>query len=69
MKTYILCEFQYGYTGQFYQVIVEGVVIDMVDLDGVSLVIPGGGEEGFIPYGASVINSEPVMPAWAENVI
>ena len=30
---YYLCEFEYGYEGQFYQVVDNGNVIDYVDLN------------------------------------
>ena len=30
---YYLCEFEYGYEGQFYQVVVDGNVVDYVDLN------------------------------------
>ena len=67
MKTYILCRFEYGYTGNFYQVIENGAVVSMVDENGNELKIPGCGEDGFIPYGASVIDSNPPLPAWAQT--
>lgn len=66
MYKYILCEFDYGYTGQFYQEINElGIVLRMTDLDGNTLVIPQSGEPNFIPYGANVVDSNPTTPTWA----
>jgi hypothetical protein len=62
---YILCKFEYGYTGNFYQEISNGNVVRMTDLDGNTLVLPGCGEAGFIPYGASVVDVNPPRPSWA----
>lgn len=65
MHSYILCSFEYGYEGQFYQEIdSNGFVVRMTDLDGNTLSIPQSGEENFIPYGANVINSNPTTPSW-----
>ncbi len=58
MYTYILCEFEYGYTGQFYQEIDNGQVIRNTDLDGNTLVLENA-------YGAYVIDPEPPRPIWA----
>lgn len=66
MFTYILCEFEYGYSGQFYQEVdSNGFVTRMTDLDGNSLNIPQSGEPNFIPYGANVIDANPTRPIWA----
>ena len=62
---YILCEFDFGYSGFFYQEINDGFVIRMTDLDGNSLNIPQSGEPNFIPYGANVIDANPTRPIWA----
>lgn len=60
MYSYILCEFEYGYKGNFYQEVDEnGNVIRMTDLDGSTL------ELGTKPYGAKVINDNPTKPTWA----
>jgi hypothetical protein len=57
--TYILCEFTYGYTGEFYQEITEqGNVNRMTDLDGNTLELTE-------PYGAIVIDANPPRPSWA----
>jgi hypothetical protein len=58
MYTYILCEFEYGYTGQFYQEIDNGNVIRNTDLLGNTLILEGA-------YGAFVVNSEISAPDWA----
>lgn len=55
--TYYLCEFNYGYSGQFYQVSVNGDVINYVDLDGNQIILEGS-------YGYNVIVFEPVTPTW-----
>lgn len=68
MYTYILCEFNYGYTGQFYQEIENGNVIRYVNLDGTTLTLPGRGEVGGIPYGYTDININPTRPAWADPI-
>ena len=66
MFSYILCNFEYGYIGNFYQEIDEnGNMIRMTDLDGNTLVLPLAGEPNCIPYGAKVINSNPIRPIWA----
>ena len=66
MYNYILCEFEYGYNGNFYQEINEnGIVIRMTDLDGSTLDIPQAGEDNYIPYGAKVLNDNPKRPIWA----
>jgi hypothetical protein len=58
MYKYILCEFEYGYTGQFYQEIENGTVIRNTDLIGTTLVLENA-------YGAFVIDAEPTQPSWA----
>ena len=58
MYRYILCEFEYGYTGQFYQEIENGTVIRNTDLTGTTLVLENA-------YGAFVIDAEPTQPSWA----
>jgi hypothetical protein len=59
MYSYILCEFEYGYNGNFYQEIDEnGNVIRMTDLDGSTLDLS-------ISYGAKVVNDNPIRPVWA----
>ena len=61
MYSYILCEFEYGYDGNFYQEIDNGGnVIRMTDMDGSTLDL-----DTTIPYGAKVINDNPTRPTWA----
>jgi len=61
MYSYILCEFEYGYDGNFYQEIDNGGnVIRMTDMDGSTLDL-----DISIPYGAKVINDNPTRPTWA----
>jgi hypothetical protein len=61
MYSYILCEFEYGYDGNFYQEIDNsGNVIRMTDMDGSILDL-----DTTIPYGAKVINDNPTRPTWA----
>lgn len=62
---YILCVFESGYTGNFYQEVLDGNVVRMTDMDGNTLQFPGPGEEGFVPYCASVVNANPAAPLWA----
>lgn len=54
---YYLCEFEYGYTGQFYQVVIDGNVIGYVDLDNNQLTLEGA-------YGYKLVSNEPVIPYW-----
>jgi hypothetical protein len=56
---YYLCEFEYsdGYSGEFYQVVYNGNVVDYVDLNNNKLILEGS-------YGYHVINSEPITPSW-----
>lgn len=66
MYTYILCEFQYGYNGSFYQEIDElGNLVRMVNLDGSTLVLNEVIGVNPEPYGAIVVNSNPIRPIWA----
>ena len=65
MYTYILCEFEYGYSGQFYQEVLDGNVVRMTDLDGNTLDL--NSENTIIAYGAFVINPTPEIPSWANN--
>jgi len=58
MYEYILCEFEYGYEGQLYQEISNGVVIRLTDLDGNTLEVSGD-------YGYFVVNNNPERPLWA----
>lgn len=61
MYSYILCEFEYGYDGNFYQEIDNGGnLIRMTDMDGSTLDL-----DITIPYGAKVINDNPTRPIWA----
>ena len=59
MLEYILCRFEYGYEGDFFQEIFNGEVIRMVDLDGNTLVLNP-------PYGYNIINANPDRPIWAQ---
>lgn len=54
---YYLCEFEYGYEGQFYQVVVDGNVVDYVDLNNNHIDLEGS-------YGYKIIGQEPVVPKW-----
>ena len=58
MDEYYLCEFEYGYEGQFYQVVSNGQVVRYTDLDGNDLTLEGA-------YGCRIINSNPDRPVWA----
>jgi len=60
MYTYILCEFEYGYTGQLYQEVLNGNVIRLLDLDGNEFDLISNGT----PYGYHVINDNPGTPTW-----
>lgn len=58
MDEYYLCEFEYGYEGQFYQIISNGQVVRYTDLNGETLTLEGA-------YGCRIINSNPERPVWA----
>ena len=59
MYSYILCQFTYGFVGQFYQEVNEvGIVIRMADISGTTI-------EPESPYGAEVIDDNPPKPFWA----
>lgn len=58
MNEYYLCEFEYGYNGQFYQEISNGQVVRYADLDGNDLTLEGA-------YGCRIINLNPEIPVWA----
>ena len=58
MEEYYLCEFEYGYEGQFYQVVSNGQVVRYTDLNGNTLTLEGA-------YGCRIINSNPERPVWA----
>lgn len=61
MFRYILCEFEYGYQGLFYQKVNEqGLVVEMLDELG-NLIYPVGS------YGAFVVDPFPSTPSWAES--
>lgn len=51
-KQYYLCEWNYGYTGQFYQEVENGIVVRFVDLNGAELPVAEN-------FGYDVINKEP----------
>jgi len=57
MLVYYLCEFNYGYIGQFYQVLENGNVVDYVDLNNNKLTLEGS-------YGYFIVNTEPAIPSW-----
>lgn len=61
---YSLCEFNYGYVGQFYIEEQFGNIIRFVDLSGNTIICPGCGEEGWKPYGWIILDSNPVQPIW-----
>ena len=59
MIRYILCEFEYGYTGRFYQKVDDrGNLIEMLDEQG-NKIDPIGS------YGAFVVEEDPQMPFWS----
>ena len=56
MFRYILCQFEYGYTGRFYQKVDEyGYLVEMLDENG-NPIYPVGS------YGAFVVEEDPQMP-------
>ena len=57
MYEYILCEFEYGYSGQLYQEVINGSVNRLVDINGNDLNLEGS-------YGYYVINETPEKPSW-----
>lgn len=57
MNEYYLCEFEYGYDGQFYQEISNGQVVRYTDLNGNTLTLEGA-------YGCKIINLNPEIPVW-----
>lgn len=61
-KIYYLCEFEYGYTGQFYQEIENGSVSRLINLDGTDLIIEDIIQE---PYGYFLVSSEPIINPFA----
>jgi hypothetical protein len=63
---YILCEFDFGYSGFFYQEINDGFVIRMTDLDGNTLNLPSSDDPAYIPYGSRVVDPNPPRPSWAQ---
>jgi hypothetical protein len=62
MTQYILCEFQYGHTGRFYIENIDSSFSRFLDLNGTELILPGCGEEGFIPYGYIIIEEDSTTP-------
>lgn len=62
MIQYILCEFQYGHTGRFYIENVDSIFSRFLDLNGSELILPGCGEDGFIPYGYIIIEENSITP-------
>jgi hypothetical protein len=54
---YTLCEFEYGYDGQFYQESDNNGLVRFVSLDGDTL-------ELIAPYGYYVIDDNPITPDW-----
>ena len=59
MNEYYLCEFEYGYSGLFYQEVLNGTVIRYADLDGNTLEPEGA-------YGSYVVDANPPRPSWAQ---
>jgi len=59
---YTLCEFEYGYSGTFYQI--SGLngegLIRFADMDGNTLELNP-------PYGYKIIDDNPPLPSWAEQ--
>lgn len=60
MVQYYLCEFEYGYEGQFYQVIENNTLVGYVDLNNNPIILEGD-------YGCRIINLNPVIPSWLKN--
>jgi hypothetical protein len=59
MFKYILCEFEYGYTGRFYQKVdAQGYVTEMLDEQGNNINPEGA-------YGAFVVDENIPTPTWA----
>ncbi len=56
MYTYALCEFEYGYTGQFYQRNDQFGATEFFDLVGTPLALES-------PYGYHILETE-VTPPW-----
>jgi hypothetical protein len=52
---YYLCEFEYGYVGQFYMVVENGYAIKYVDLFGNDMLLEP-------PYGYNMVIRDPVTP-------
>lgn len=61
MFEYYLCEFEYGYQGQFYQVVENENLIGYVDLDNNPMILEG-------EYGYHLISNTPVTPPWVNNI-
>ena len=61
MIEYYLCEFEYGYEGQFYQVVENGNLIGYVDMNNQQIILEG-------EYGCHMIGNEPVTPIWVNNI-
>jgi len=66
MKIYLLCRFEYGqasngYTGDFYLENLDGNVLRYTDLDGNTLDL-------LVPYGYTIIDSNPPRPSWADPI-
>jgi hypothetical protein len=59
MSEIYLCEFEYGYEGQFYQEVLNGQVVRYADLDGNTLTLEGA-------YGCRIINPNPDRPSWVQ---
>ena len=57
MGTYALCQFEYGYSGTFYQYNINGLTT-FYDLDGNVLNLTG-------EYGYYIIDPNPPLPTWA----
>lgn len=57
MKEYLLCEFDYGYSGLLYQEIFQGNVIRLTDVNGVTLELTG-------EYGYRIIDKNPTRLDW-----
>ena len=58
MYEYYLCEFEYGYEGQFYQELSNNQLVRYTDLDGNTITLVG-------EYGCRIINVNPNRPVWA----
>ena len=58
MNEYYLCEFEYGYEGQFYQELSNSQLVRYADLNGNTITLEG-------VYGCRIIDMNPERPVWS----